>query len=134
MLAPPAGFVISCEGTMSPIRTHRTPIQTVLKILIENAVKHHDHETGRVTVAMRLAEGIAEFRVSDDGPGIAPKFHDRIFVIFQTLASRHDSDSSGIGLAIAKKKIQHNGGRIWVESEPPARGATFIFTWKEAAS
>ena len=99
MLAPPAGFVIGCEGTMSPIRTHRTPIQTVLKILIENAVKHHDHETGRVTVAMRLAEGIAEFRVSDDGPGIPPKFHDRIFVIFQTLAKpsrqRHERHRTG---------------------------------------
>jgi signal transduction histidine kinase len=74
-----------------------------------------------------------EFRVSDDGPGIAPEFHERIFLIFQTLASRDDVESSGIGLAIVKKKVQTHGGQIWVESAPPARGTTFVFTWKEAA-
>ena len=55
-------------------------------------------------------------------------------MIFQTLASRDDVESSGIGLAIVKKKVQSHGGRIWVESAPPARGTTFVFTWKESRS
>ena len=134
MLAPPTGFIVACEGTMSPIRTHRMPIQTVLKTLIENALKHHDCAEGRVTVAMRRVDGVAEFRVSDDGPGIPPRFHDRIFVIFQTLRNHDAGEPSGVGLAIAKKKVLHNGGRIWVESAPPARGTTFAFTWKETAA
>lgn len=131
MLAPSPGFVVTCEGTMSPVRTHRMPIQTVLKNLIDNALKHHDRAEGHVTIAMRLIDGVAEFRVSDDGPGIPPRFHERIFVIFQTLQSRDDTESSGVGLAIVKKKVQRNGGQIRVESAPPARGTTFIFTWNE---
>jgi signal transduction histidine kinase len=82
---------------------------------------------------MRLADGVAEFRVSDDGPGIDPRFHDRIFLIFQTLASRDDVEASGIGLAIVKKKVQRHGGQIRVESAPPARGTSFVFTWREEA-
>ncbi len=132
MLAPPPGFTVACEGEMPVIRTHRAPITVVLTNLIGNGVKHHDRSEGRITVAMRLQDGVAEFRVSDDGPGIAPRFHDRIFVIFQTLASRDDVESSGIGLAIVKKKVQAHGGRIWVESAPPARGSVFVFTWNEA--
>jgi signal transduction histidine kinase len=54
-----------------------------------------------------------------------------VFVIFQTLASRDDVESSGMGLAIVKKKIEHQGGRIWIESAPPARGTVFVFTWKD---
>ena len=132
LLAPPGGFVVTCEGEMVAIRTHRMPIEVVLTNLIGNGLKHHDRAEGRITVAMRKVDGVAEFRVSDDGPGIAPRFHDRIFVIFQTLASRDDVESSGIGLAIVKKKVQAHGGRIWVESAPPARGTTFVFTWNEA--
>jgi len=131
MLAPPPGFVIACEGPMSVLRTHRMPIRVVLENLIGNGLKHHDRTEGRITVTMSVADGVAEFRVSDDGPGIAPRFHDRIFMMFQTLASRDDVEASGIGLAIVKKKIQGNGGQIRVESAPPTRGTSFIFTWNE---
>jgi PAS domain S-box-containing protein len=133
MLAPPPGFVIACEGAMPVLHTHRMPIQVVLENLISNGLKHHDRAEGRITVSARPVDDATEFRVSDDGPGIAPEFHERIFLIFQTLASRDDVESSGIGLAIVKKKVQTHGGQIWVESDPPARGTTFVFTWKEAA-
>jgi PAS domain S-box-containing protein len=132
MLAPPPGFVIACEGTMATIYTHRVSIQVVLQNLIGNALKHHDRNEGRVTVSVRQIDSATQFCITDDGPGIEPRFHDRIFTIFQTLASRDDVESSGIGLAIVRKKVLAHGGRIWIESAPPARGSTFAFTWKGA--
>jgi PAS domain S-box-containing protein len=134
MLAPPPSFVVVCEGTLPVVHTHRMSIQVVLENLIGNGLKHHDCAEGRITVSARLVDGVTEFRVSDDGPGIAAEFHERIFLIFQTLASRDDVESSGIGLTIVKKQVQSHGGRIWVESAPPARGTTFVFTWKEVVS
>jgi PAS domain S-box-containing protein len=133
MLSPPPGFVVACEGTMPVIRTDRMSIRVVLENLIGNGLKHHDRFEGRITLSARQTVGVTEFRVTDDGPGIDPRFHDRIFVIFQTLASRDDVESSGIGLAIVKKKVLAHGGRIWVESAPPARGTTFAFTWRASA-
>ena len=79
-----------------------------------------------------MADGMAEIRVSDDGPGIPLRYRDRIFVIFQTLARHDDNESNGIGLAMVKKQVIENGGDIWVEGDPLARGATFVFTWKLA--
>lgn len=134
VLSPPPGFEVVCDGTLPMLRTHRTPLLVVLQNLIANGLKHHDRDEGRITIAMKLVNGIAEFRVSDDGPGIEPRFHERIFVIFQTLSSRDDLESSGIGLAIVKKRVEAHGGRIWVESAPPARGTTIVFTWKEPAA
>jgi PAS domain S-box-containing protein len=134
MLAPPPGLAVTCEGLFPVLRTHRVPIQVVLENLIGNALKHHDRSEGRITLSARKADGVTEFRIADDGPGIAPQYHDRIFQIFQTLASRDDIESSGIGLAIVRKKVQTHGGRIWVESAPPVRGSTFCFTWKESAA
>jgi signal transduction histidine kinase len=132
MLAPPPGFVVTCEGTM-PVRTHRLPLERVLQNLISNALKHHDRSEGHITITMRMVDGMAEFRISDDGPGIPSQAHDRIFVIFQTLASRDDRESSGVGLAIVKQQVQAHGGQIRIESAPPSRGTAFVFTWKEAA-
>ena len=132
-LARPPGFVVTCEEPILPIRTHPVSIQVVLENLIANAVKHHDRSAGTVTVSViRKPDGIAEIRVSDDGPGIAPRYHERIFVLFQTLVSRDVNEASGVGLAIVKKRVIANGGRIWVESAPPARGTTIGFTWKES--
>jgi PAS domain S-box-containing protein len=134
MLVPPPGFIVTCEGTMPVIHTHRVPLQIVLENLISNGLKHHDLTEGRIAVSARPVDGATEFRVTDDGPGIAPQFHDRVFLMFQTLASRDDMETSGIGLTIVKKKVQTHGGRIWIESAPPARGTTFGFTWKESES
>lgn len=131
MLAPPPGFVVACDGNPPRLRAHRAPLQVVLKNLIGNALKHHDRAEGHVSVTMRLADGVAEFRVADDGPGIAPRFHERVFVIFETLASRDDVESSGIGLAIVRRQVRSNGGDIRIESEPSARGTNFVFTWRE---
>jgi signal transduction histidine kinase len=130
-LAPPPGFIVTCEGPMPVIRTHRIPLERVLQNLIENGLKHHGGAEGHITISARLDAGTAEFRVSDDGPGIAPLYHERIFVMFQTLVSRDEIESSGIGLAIVKKTVELHGGKVWVESAPPARGTTFAFTWKE---
>jgi len=134
MQAPPPGFVVTYEGEGLMLRTHSVALQVVLENLISNSLKHHDRSEGRITIRTRRVDGLMEFRVSDDGPGIPEQFHRRIFEIFQTLQSRDDHESSGIGLAIVKRKVESHGGRIWVESAPPARGTSFVFTWRETAA
>jgi len=126
-------FTVICEGEWPLLRTEPAGIGMVLENLISNGVRHHDRPAGRITIRMVFVGGVAEFCVSDDGPGIDERFHRRIFAVFETLKSRDDLEASGIGLAIVKRKVEAHGGRIWVESAPPARGATFKFTWRESA-
>lgn len=131
-IAPPPGFRVRFQGEAPVIFTQRPPLDHVLRNLISNAIKHHDRSQGEVTVSVRMSDGVAEFRVEDDGPGIAPAFHKRIFMIFQTLQSRDDQETSGVGLSIVQKIVERAGGTVWVESAPPRRGSVFLFTWPEA--
>ena len=66
--------------------------------------------------------------MQDDGPGIAPEYHQKIFLLFQTLRDRNTAESTGIGLSIVQKIIDEHKGSIRVESAP-GQGAGFIFTW-----
>ncbi len=124
-------FSVTFEGPLQILHTHRTPLHAVLENLISNALKHHDRPAGRVCVGMRRVDGLVEFTVADDGPGIAPRFHERVFQIFQTLGRSDESAAGGIGLAIVKKQVGRHGGTVHIRSEPPLRGTTFIFTWQE---
>jgi signal transduction histidine kinase len=66
--------------------------------------------------------------VADDGPGIAPEYHDRVFTMFQVLEAKDYGNDTGIGLALVKKIVQEHGGSITLDSAA-GKGARFRFTW-----
>jgi PAS domain S-box-containing protein len=128
----PPEFTIDVPPDLPTLTTNRLLLSQVFSNLISNAVKHHDRPSGQVQIrAQAHAEGY-EFTIADDGPGIAPKDHPRVFDIFQTLTSRDQKESTGIGLAIVKKIIEQVGGQIRLESEL-GQGAAFHFTWIPAS-
>ncbi len=106
------------------------PFEQTFRNLFDNAIKHHDGPTGTISVtAVNEGEHIA-FTVADDGPGIVPENHHKVFELFKTLKSRDQVEGSGMGLAIIRKIIQNAGGEIRVDSDPDAgRGCRFHFTW-----
>jgi signal transduction histidine kinase len=108
--------------------TDKTRLSQVFSNLIGNGVKYNDKETPEITISMQAHENGWTFSVKDNGPGIDPKFHEKVFVIFQTLNRRDEVESTGVGLAIVKKIIEDEGGKIWIESEP-GKGADFKFFW-----
>jgi PAS domain S-box-containing protein len=128
LLDPPPGFRIEVQPGMPILTAERLRLQQVFMNLVGNAIKHHNRPDGQVTVAVRDLGQWYEFSVSDDGPGIAPQYHDRIFVIFQTLLARDTMEGTGVGLSLVKKIVEHEGGRVSVESEEGS-GSTFRFTW-----
>jgi len=130
-IAPRPGFTIACRGELPAIHTHKASLEQVLRNLIGNGLKHHDRDTGTVSVSARDIGDKVEFRVEDDGPGVPKVFHDRIFQMFQTLKSRDEMEGSGMGLAIVKKSVEVHAGKISVESAPPSRGTAFVFTWEK---
>lgn len=69
-----------------------------------------------------------EWSVIDNGPGIDPKYHEKVFEIFQKVHKKEQTESTGIGLAIVKKIVKRAGGSIYLVSQL-GRGATFAFTW-----
>jgi signal transduction histidine kinase len=128
-LNPPQGFKIELPFFLPTLTTNAVQLQQVFTNLISNAIKYHDHpETGTVHIGCDDAGEYYLFSVADDGPGIAPEYHDRIFVIFQTLTERDTIESTGVGLAIVKKIVERQGGRIGIKSAE-GQGAKFIFTW-----
>ena len=133
-LAPPSGFEVKVEPGMPTFVTERLPLQQVFANLIGNAIKHNRGESGHVKISVKELDNFYEFSVADDGPGIAAQYHDKVFVIFQTLEARDQVENTGIGLSLVKKIVEGQGGSISLESAE-GEGATFRFTWpKEPVS
>lgn len=131
-LSPPAHMQISVPQAGPMLNTEKLLLQQVLTNLIGNAIKYHHRSDGHITVTIKELDSMVEFAVADDGPGIDPEYHERIFGVFQTLASRDTIESTGIGLSIVKKLVEHQGGEIRVSSEP-GKGSTFTFTWPKVS-
>lgn len=127
-LPVPQGYTITIGPDMPCFPTARVHLGQVFGNLLSNAIKYRARDDGHVTLSVADKGEFYEFAVTDDGCGIAPEYHEKVFVIFQTLAARDKVDSTGIGLTLVKKIVEGMGGHITLESEE-GQGATFRFTW-----
>jgi signal transduction histidine kinase len=128
LLAPPPSTTLVVKDGMPTMVTDRLGLQQVFMNLIGNAIKYARGDGARIQIGVYDSGMFYDFFVADNGPGIAPEYHDKIWGIFQTLAPRDEVEGTGIGLSIVKKAVERRGGSVRLESEP-GRGATFSFLW-----
>jgi PAS domain S-box-containing protein len=115
------------QEELPTLRMEPTQARQLVQNLLSNAIKYRGQEPPRVQISARKRGREWVFSVRDNGIGIKPEFHDRIFEIFKRLHGKDEYSGTGIGLAICRKIVQRHGGRIWVDSQS-GRGSTFRFT------
>jgi signal transduction histidine kinase len=128
LLHPPPGATIQIQPGLPVVRVQRRLLEQVFANLIGNALKYARRPDARVEVGASPADRFLELWVRDNGPGIAPKHHPRIWSLFQRLETQDEIEGTGVGLALVKKIVERQGGRVWVESQL-GEGATFRFLW-----
>lgn len=120
-------FTVEGDGDIE-LTSEKIALQQTLQNLVSNGIKYNDKDAVKITIGWTDNGDWLEFYVKDNGPGISPEYHEKIFVIFQTLQSRDEVESTGVGLAIVKKIVQEKGGEIKVDSQM-TEGTTFSFSW-----
>jgi C4-dicarboxylate-specific signal transduction histidine kinase len=124
----------ACQGDVEivsglpAVQGNHGELVRLVQNLVGNALKYRRPEAKpriRINAARKGHEWV--MTVSDNGIGIAPEHHERIFGIFQRLHVHQQYEGAGIGLAVCKKIVERHKGRIWVESEP-GQGSSFSFT------
>jgi PAS domain S-box-containing protein len=134
VLHPPAHIQVRVEDGLPVIVTASAQLEQVLRNLIDNAVKYHDKQSGEVVLSGKRVGDFVEFVVRDDGPGILPQFHDKIFQLFQTLKRRDELKGTGMGLAIVKRLVEQQNSCITVHSDGNGTGTEFRFKWPSLAA
>lgn len=126
-------ITVQTQPNLPTVRGDRQRLTEVLQNLIDNAAKYMgDQPAPLIEIGQHGEEdGKPLLFVRDNGIGIAPEYHERIFGLFNKLDAR--SDGTGVGLALVKRIIEFHGGRIWVQSDPSpkggaGKGSTFYFT------
>jgi len=125
-------FSTTIPPDLPTLKTQKVLLQQVFSNLVSNAIKYNDKEKGQIDIFYTEKEDCYEFSIADNGPGIAPEHHDKVFDIFQTLEAKDKVESTGIGLSIVKKIIEEQGGIIRIDSTKGS-GAKFIFTWPKVS-
>jgi PAS domain S-box-containing protein len=118
---------ISIQPNLPVLYADRQRLQTVLRNLIENAVKYAGAQA-EINIQVKKAEGAIVFRVRDDGPGIPPEESQRVFESYYRVGGNLHmlTAGSGLGLAICQGFVRAHGGEIWVE--PQIKGASIAFS------
>lgn len=126
-LAPPEHISITIDTTLPVIVADKSRMIQLFQNLLDNAINFMDKPEGHITIRCEENEHRWTFGIADNGPGIDPAYHTRIFQIFHTLAPKDECESTGVGLTLVKKIVEFYEGRIWLASQP-GKGSTFFFT------
>jgi signal transduction histidine kinase len=110
----------------------RSQMTQLFQNLVGNAIKFRGIDPPAISLQTEKTGEQWLFSVRDNGIGIAPEYAEHIFAVFQRLHDRSQYPGNGIGLAICRKIVERNGGKIWVESQV-GQGSTFKFTLPAAA-
>jgi len=132
-LQSPSNIVsIICDESLPEFETNSTPLETIFRNLINNAIKHNNNEN-RLTINISAIEHATyyEFSVKDNGAGIPKQYHKQIFELFKTLKPRDEVEGSGMGLAIIKKLLDYQNCKITVVSDDKS-DTCFTFTWPKS--
>jgi len=121
-----SGAQVTCDP-LPTVMADDVQLGQLFQNLIGNAIKFRSEESPQIYISAKRNEDKWVFSVRDNGIGIDPEFHKRIFVIFQRLHKRGEYPGTGIGLAVCNKIVERHAGHIWVESNPK-EGSTFYFT------
>jgi PAS domain S-box-containing protein len=122
------------HAALPPEFPYPQPLQQVLQNLLANAIKFRSAAPLQIHISVSpTADQFWQFSVQDNGLGIDPRALDRIFAVFQRAHSRREFPGTGIGLAICKKIVERQGGKIWAESAPGC-GTVVHFQWPQSGS
>lgn len=128
LIPPPENLTLSIDLQLTHIQAAQTPLETVLRNLYSNAIKHNDSPQPSIHIDSRSDGNYCLISVSDNGPGIPEMAKERVFRLFQTL-SEDKNTSSGMGLALARRLVEAHGGKIDLEVKDGVRGSTFVVWW-----
>ncbi|MCP4658377.1 MAG: histidine kinase, partial [bacterium] len=126
------GAEVAIAADLPVVTGDRTRLLQTLQNLVGNAVRYMgDQPAPRIEIGIRDDAGERVFTVRDNGIGIDPQHHEKVFGLFERLDA--ETEGTGIGLAVVKRVVEVHGGRIWVESQGRGHGSTFCFTVPDAA-
>jgi len=120
------GVEIVVSSKMPMLLVEKENVEEVFSNLIINSIEHVGSlPHPRIEIGSKKMKDSYQFYVKDNGVGIAPEYHEKIFESFEKLKSK--KTGTGIGLAIVKKIVEDHGGEVWVDSKL-GKGATFWFS------
>lgn len=127
-LEPPAGFQI-LVAELPEVVGSQEKFYKIFYHLISNAVvHHHEPHLGIIKIEANVSSDKIVFSIEDNGPGIAPQFHQKVFDLFATLKSKDEVETTGVGLAVVKKIVSDSNHQIWIESGSTG-GTIFRFSY-----
>lgn len=124
---------VEVRGDLPEIHVDRNRLVQVIQNLLDNSAKFMgSQEHPQIEIGMYANGGRDVFYVKDNGIGIKPEFHEKVFGVFDKL--NPGTDGTGVGLALVKRIVEVHGGKIWIESDGTGSGTTICFTLGEIAA